>query len=240
MMIAETMHATLSSSSLDKLLSNDDTIPALLATTNDDGEDVSSISTTDGDHYEQKQEQPSSSSSSKKPRSIFKTYWKNTPESGNLPPMPMPMPRSIAHKRTSSPKSVRMDPCSHFGIDQEEDKDDSVNTYERTLRQCEVRVVQSRRPYESRPLWMGWFTHSAPSLRMAVGMPFGRRATLSESTLHVEPPKSILRKGRFSSTDPRPQQQRRRSVDFNPTIQVHPFERPVESWAPDGWSSWFG
>jgi hypothetical protein len=156
-------------------------------------------------------------------------------------------PSNIALERSTSPKCVRLDPYSHFGLEQEKLDEGSINTYERTLRQCEVRVEQRQRPYrhESRPLWMGWFTSSAPSLRMAGGMSFGRRPTQSqsESTLHVGPLKSVLRRGRFSNggVDPCPQeQQRRRTVNFNSIIQVHPFERPVESWAPDGWSSWFG
>lgn len=210
-----------------------DPIPALLV--EDEGDDISSISSdgADGEGVDP--------SKTDKPRSIFPSYWKTTPSS--------PLQRS------ASPKCVRslpaIDPLEHFGLKQlpsqeEEEEEDSINTYERTLRQCETQmkhvvIRKPSRPYESRPLWMGWFTQSAPSLSRASfngGFLFSSRPTHSESALHVRTCKSALRQGKFSGKKNYKQHQHR--VGFDPTIRVHPFERPVESWAPDGWSNWFG
>jgi hypothetical protein len=122
-------------------------------------------------------------------------------------------------------------------------------------------------PYHNEPLWTSWFggtyhRHSEPSLRH---YPQGRRIsrsrqTQSDSALLPSPMGSALRRGRFSSsshmgetpasttsttTTPCPQKdaaapQPRRQVRFQARIQVHSYQPPVESWAAEGWSQWFG
>jgi hypothetical protein len=122
---------------------------------------------------------------------------------------------------------------------EQDDEDQSMNTYERTLKSCEVIVVKKRSPYESLPLWMGWFTASAPSLMGNRGLSISdcARASKSDSALHKPPLKSLLRAGRFSGHHPPTAASHH--VHFRPVVQMYLFEPPQESWAPEGWSSWF-
>ena len=122
-------------------------------------------------------------------------------------------------------------------------------------------------PYYSHnpPLWTSWFLgnyhrHSEPSLRTqqhSQGRTISRsRQTQSDSALLPTPMGSALRTGRFShsrstttpptaSINPTPCPKEaiireRRHVRFQARIQVHSYQVPVESWAAEGWSQWFG
>jgi hypothetical protein len=123
-------------------------------------------------------------------------------------------------------------------------------------------------PYASRPLavtgrnWGGWWQASLPSLD-AFNLAGGRatmssRKAKSESNLNSRPKTlaSCLRDSRYTpplqsgrgDAPPQPLQQgssspspRRRtpSVSFQQVVEVVRFEAPMESWAAEGWSSWF-
>lgn len=191
-----------------------------------------------------------------KPRSIFGSYWK---VEGDTPCKQLCPPRSC------SPMSVMVDPysCQHpysptmelLLLEQalREDSDtDSMNTYERTLRGCEVAPDWRSKqpcisPHMNAPLWVSWFTRnnaSAPSLLLRTSGLLQTRATLSknrqvqsDSALHTTPLRSVLRQGRFSQNKPATNA---RHVHFQPRIQVCSYQPPVESWAAEGWSQWFG
>jgi hypothetical protein len=105
--------------------------------------------------------------------------------------------------------------------------------------------------------------HSAPSLRdldrQARAMINGdinnknnnrRGGVKSESALLKTPQKSCLRTGRFSGVQTAAVQEGESSsssirtdqtvVQFESKVEIHVFQPPVESWAANGWSSWFG
>mmetsp|Transcript_101485 Transcript_101485/g.293629 ORF Transcript_101485/g.293629 Transcript_101485/m.293629 type:complete len:277 (+) Transcript_101485:260-1090(+) len=206
-----------------------------------------------------------SSPCSTKPRSIFTNYWKTE---GECPPKQLLPPRSM------SPKCVTMDPYSHqfysptmeeLLVQQALEEDDDLNTYERTLKDCEEERMMNWRklnplasPYENPPLWLSWFStktrnHSTRSLpvndltRMGGALTRSRQIQ-SDSALHTKPPASVLRQGRFSQNN----QQRAtcctsnaaattsRHVHFQAQIKIHSYQPPMESWASEGWSEWFG
>mmetsp|Transcript_62936 Transcript_62936/g.153248 ORF Transcript_62936/g.153248 Transcript_62936/m.153248 type:complete len:329 (+) Transcript_62936:335-1321(+) len=119
-------------------------------------------------------------------------------------------------------------------------------------------------------VWMSFFTkndgtaatttpttrHSAPSLRDLVDRQSNKntRNAQSDPALIKSPSKSCLRRGRFSSVVKSPPVEDdealedgsssghsdRTVVQFETNVQVFEFQRPVESWAENGWSSWFG
>lgn len=190
-----------------------------------------------------------------KPRSIFGNYWK---AGGECPPK-----KIIPPTRSVSPMCVMADPyyqppyssptldmlLSGHGVEQQNEDDDSMNTYERTLKSCEVLPnwrLPTTSPYENAPLWMSWFTKrnaSAPTLGLrGLGGPLTRsRYVQSDSALHTTPLKSALRQGRFSGGVAKTSTTSLRNhVHFQPRIQVCSYQPPVESWAAEGWSQWFG
>ena len=217
----------IASNIIDESLSSD--LPRMcpieeLLATNDLEQDFSSLSSDDeNDDTTPPQQQDS------RPRSIFQSYWKNdgTPD------------KPIRIQRSPSPKCVLRDPYRELGLlDDEEEEEHLINTYERTLRHIEVvDTTYRRRPYQSRPLWMEWFANSAPSLRLSLNNNAFFRQTKSDTALHQTTAKSALRKGRFGGG--KPSTRACGHVKFQPVVHVHPFEPPVESWAPDGWSNWF-
>lgn len=123
-------------------------------------------------------------------------------------------------------------------------------------------------PFESRPLWLSALfgtdsrqrsLASAPSLRRleTPGDRQGQRGTLSDTALLKTPKKSCLRRGRYSCGSTLPDSSRAATVEheskqkqrepadhaevsFQPKIEIYFFHPPVESWAPKGWSKWFG
>ncbi len=217
---------------------------------------VSSVSSLSNTSEDGSCESPKlSSPRSITPRSIFGSYWK---VEGEAPA------RQLCPPRTRSPMSVMVDPYSYqhpysptmelLLLEQalgEENDVDSMNTYERTLKDCEVVPDWRKRqsfvsPYVNAPLWMSWFTKnnaSAPSLRtngllLRTGGTLSQtRQVQSDSALHTIPLRSALRQGRFSQNKPATNSHH---VHFQPQIQVCSYQPPVESWAEEGWSQWFG
>ncbi len=139
--------------------------------------------------------------------------------------------------------------------DANDDDDGTINTYERVLKECE-QLQPPAVPSASRTtLWFlgNYHRHSEPSLRPLYP---GRqtiprsRQTQSDSALLPAPSGSALRKGRFSESPPltaTPSPKgvvaplhHERHVRFQARIQVHSYQPPVESWAAEGWSQWFG
>ena len=215
-----------------------------------------SISSLSQDEQEREDEQPPSVSSPCKPRSIFESYWKTEGES------PCPKER-VPPSRSISPMSVTVDPYSQQSYSHtmdmlllepalEEKDDGSLNTYERTLKDCEVLDwrLPNTSPYENAPLWMSWFTKRNASAPSFLGMQGARclltrtRQTQSDSALHTTPLKSALRRGRFgalsSAVKPVSCARKTARVHFQPRIEVCSYRPTVESWAPQGWSQWFG
>jgi hypothetical protein len=171
-------------------------------------------------------------------RSIFSKHWKATNPSSQPDP---------TVRRSKSPKCVLRHP--HFGLyaehETKEDEEVSVNTYGRSLENCETsrRVREERdrkhwRPDESRP-FASWFS-SLPTLVLSESLL--PRSTQSDTALHKNRLlKPVLRKGRFSVTKTTIDESNKSShVSFESVIRVHPFEPPMDQWAERGWSSWFG
>jgi hypothetical protein len=180
-------------------------------------------------------------------RSLFSEYWK-----GNNFPARASRQTSIPPQHSTLPKCVCRHPYFQLYSHQlqenaEREEDVSVNTYERTLKKCEINKEQNREqvrkqwfPYENRPLSFWWtseptLTEPSPTLPP--------RPSHSDNALNCKSqrPKPLLRKGRFSygenNTDTMEKNNR---VSFQPIIQVHRFQSPLDQWAPRGWSSWFG
>jgi len=221
----------------------------------DEDENDSQVSSISSISEDESAESPRlSSPGCTKPRSIFDSYWKAEGETSG---------KQLCPPRSRSPMSVIVDPFSHqhaysatmelLQLEQafrEECEADSINTYERTLKNCEVTPDWRKKhpfvsPYMNPPLWMSWFTKnnaSAPSLRASglyrMGAPLSqRRQVQSDSALHTTSLRSALRQGRFSLNKPATNA---RQVHFQPRIQVCSYQPPVESWAAEGWSQWFG
>ena len=115
-------------------------------------------------------------------------------------------------------------------------------------------------PYSSRPLgetgrsWGGWWRASLPSFENIGGLSSGlyTRNARSESTLNSRPKTlaSCLRQSRYSlhrggdgtcdaPSGLSPSSSSRPSVSFKQQVDIVKFEIPLESFAADGWSSWF-
>jgi hypothetical protein len=144
----------------------------------------------------------------------------------------------------------------------------SLNTYERMLQDFEYRTPSRapshstipRSPFESRPLWMSLFSGkqylSEPQLLSSVNASHTARVNRSDTVLVKKPSKSCLRRGRFATAalqSPKmvahpntiacleaPPLTSPGKVCFQPKIEVHVFQPPVEQWSPSGWSSLFG
>jgi hypothetical protein len=167
-----------------------------------------------------------------KPRSIFKKYWNK--EEGSAPSIRRsPSPRCVSNLHVS------------LGLPTDDDDASTSNAYERSLNQVEVAPKRSR-SYDNIPLSRGWwgglFTASAPSLLV---QPYFSghytRSAKSDSELHkTKPLKSALRRSRFSKEGQAEISSRHCSpVTFNSLVEVVRFEPPKETWAHEGWSSWF-
>lgn len=148
-------------------------------------------------------------------RSIFASYW---------------------DKKGGRPKPV----ANHPPIRVEVLKTDDDHSYEHLLETNET--TARRRDSDStiprRRLWDNRYVshHSEPVLSQCLPLPLRK----SKSSSAVEPRRSCLRKGRFSSSGA---EERRSSeatsVSFNDTVQVQ-FLKPVaENWASKGWSKYF-
>ena len=177
-----------------------------------------------------------------------------------------PTRRRIIHNTYTYDYDKNANPFRFFGIEEDEsrltstdvstdDEDDcnSLNSYERHLQKNELGVA-SEGKHPKRSL-------TSPSLfrsMATMNLESSRRKTQSDTALFVETKKkpSCLRKSRFSfdsdSIDSNTSNrgvsnnngttngERRSSVSFEPMIKVHEFQDPVEKWAPNGWSNWFG
>jgi hypothetical protein len=171
-----------------------------------------------------------------RPRSIFSNYWKAdsspniqvTPSSrcssSDVPPHKVQARRTLMQQ---GPQYADIDPNKLFGLtavaDEVDEKDDSINTYERMLQRDEFHARSSCRlqpeslqtacdSTSRRPLWLyaifgvessstngAYRTASAPSLRrMEAHHNFAKRGVLSDTALMKSPKKSSLRRGRFS------------------------------------------
>lgn len=187
---------------------------------------------------------PPRAASSSPHRCIFSHDWtdKKLPARSSYP-------TSLSPQRSKSPKCVLYHP--HFQLYAhvhvaETKTSGSVNTYESKLTSCETtrqeKEEKARKrwfPYENRPL-ASWLA-SAPSLPSISGA-FAPRHTQSDSALLAQNqrPKPVLRKGRFSLDGIKDKTCKTNHVSFEPKIQVHSFEPPLDNWAPQGWSDWFG
>jgi len=175
-------------------------------------------------------------------------------------------PRRIIHKTFAY--SYDRDPYQFYGIEEdktsstsEDDYDsDSLNSYEFNLRKNEAGIIAENHQRRSR---------TCPSLslpevgiRRMVELDRTHATFQSDTVLYAKTSRrmSCLRKSRFSfdangnrkddddgsssSTNSNhgegKGEQHRTSVSFEPRIKVHLFVPPVEKWAPNGWSNWFG
>ena len=200
-----------------------DSVPALeaVATSSDDGDSVASMSINGG----QLDEEEIIRSVESKPRSIFKKYWNKEERS------------ATSVQRPSSSRCVSNLHASY-------DDAATINTYERSLEQVEVTPKRGR-SYDNIPLsrgcWGGLFTASAPSLLRPYFSGRFTRSARSDSELHkTKPVKSALRRSRFSKEGQAEISSRHcHPVTFNSHVEVVRFEPPKETWAHEGWSSWF-
>lgn len=174
--------------------------------------------------------------------------------------------RRIIHNTYTYNFDKNANPFRFFGIEEDEgrltstdlstDDDendcDSLNSYERHLQKSEVGVA-SEVKHPRRSL-------TSPSLSRSMAtmtLEGSRRKTQSDTALFVKAKKkpSCLRKSRFSFDSDSIESdsnrgvsynmgatngERRPSVSFEPMIKVHEFQEPVERWASNGWSNWFG
>ena len=143
-----------------------------------------------------------------------------------------------------------------------------ISGTESTMRNTAVN--KKNKPSNVFDVWMSFFTnnngfaattaavahtrHSAPSLRDLDRQSNKNRNIQSDPALIKSPSKSCLRRGRFSSVVKCPVDNDapgddnesssghsdRTVVQFETKVEVFEFQRPVESWAENGWSSWFG
>lgn len=243
----------------------------------DEGSEVSSISDLEDEENDGiVRSNPAAKVVDAVPRSIFSRYWKDDLRRDN------PAASSARHCSESNAQIAvlrsKIPPDQNayqvFRIhrsraqEQQSEEDSSLNTYERTLLAHEHQPspplpcsppVSSLppSPFESRPLWMSFFSGndycSEPHLLSAFGSN-QTRATRSDTALIQTPKKSCLRKGRFAQTNPgkaanpcnnddgpyTKSPSSASKVCFQPKIQVHVFQPPVEQWSPSGWSSFFG
>jgi hypothetical protein len=196
-----------------------------IATSANDEDYVSSISINRG----QLDEKEIIQSVESKPRSIFKKYWIKE--------------ERPTIQRSHSPRCVsNLHPSLGLPTD---DDEDTINTYERSLKQVEV-TPKRNRSYDNIPLshgcWGGLFTASAPSMLVQPYLS-GRytRFAMSDSELHKSKPlKPSLRRSRFSKEGKAEISSRHcHPVTFKSQVEVVRFEPPKEIWAHEGWSSWF-
>jgi len=199
-------------------------------------------------------------------RSIFSAYWKTDQRpSRSLSPISSEVEKLLHPQRRRIQKTFTYtydrDPYQYFGIEEDEgktsstddDDSDSLNSYEHDLHNNEVKVTRNscRR------------SRLCPSLsydevginRMAHGS--AEKAVQSDTALFAKTSPSLqrlscLRKNRFSldtdnSNSNLAQSNRRKgkgehrtSVTFEPKIQVVLYSPPMEKWAPNKWSEWFG
>lgn len=201
-------------------------------------------------------------------RSIFSSYWKTEPRpSRPRPSHPLHSPSRISSKIEKRQRPQRRqihktytynfdrDPYQFFGIEDDESKTSTpyydgdincLNSYESVLHNSEVGVIEKdcRR------------SRTCPSLYHAKGGMDGmvlnraEKTAQSDTILYTKTRKSCLQKGRFSfdadnsdGTQPTKggsMRKNRTSVSFESEIKVHLFQSPVEKWAENGWSNWFG
>ena len=201
-------------------------------------------------------------------RSIFSSYWKTDPRpSRPLPSRPLHSPSRTSSQIDKRQRPQRRqihktytytfdrDPYHFFGIEEDETKtsttfydgdSDSLNSYESVLHNSEVGIIENDCTR----------SRSCTSLFRAEGGMDGmvlsraEKMTQSDTILYTKTRKSCLRKSRFSfDTDNNGGTQltkggsmgkHRTSVSFESKIKVHLFQSPVEKWAENGWSNWFG
>jgi hypothetical protein len=178
-------------------------------------------------------------------RSIFQNYWKQVGGDG---------PCSARLQDPHSPRAV-IAPFRSLGSTKclccdDDDIEQEFSSYERILRNDNSTGKKEEHgllmwPLESRPLPIsGSYRGSLPTLfENSVGY---RRSTKSDSEIYVRPKPlpSCLRASRYSfhqnsairASHDAPD---RSAVAFKPQVEVVQFERDLEAWAPEGWSSLF-
>jgi hypothetical protein len=208
----------------------------------DDHSEVSSVSSTSSLQEQLHREEASSGVCDDSPRSIFKSYWSKEGQDG--------APISLHHRFHDSPRSARANllllDAQTASTKQEKAKSTS-SFYEQSLQHVEVRPKPSR-PWESNPLssvLKGLFL-SLPELERRSSIDkhdlagFEQRKSKSTSALHSTPLRSALRNGRFAQVNQDTAATAScKNVAFQTQVDVYRFEVPKESWAPEGWSSWF-
>lgn len=201
------------------------------------------------------------------PRSIFSSYWNDNSRRKHISgsPSTIERPSKASFQQRIAPRAVlrssippEQDPYHVFGIPRnnaietnatrEVASEDfsSLNTYERTLQTYEQ---QHRHPSrasatcESRPYFSGYHASEPYSLSSLVATPPYTVKAQSDTALIQKPQKSCLRRGRFSAVEQSTAETtvpcNTTRVYFQPKIQVRVFQRPVEQWSPNGWSSYF-
>ena len=206
----------------------------------EDYDDMSSVSSNASSRQEDQQmHQQCLSSPTDSPRSIFETYWSKEPRPSRH--------ARIGCEQSQSPRSARATMMQR--LEEPEMKEDHASRstssfYEQSLNHVE-RPKLSQRRWESSPLsrMFAEMFLSAPELDLESFGGRDQRKTKSTSALLRTPLRSSLRKGKFArgegagtaSADATKQQ----AVSFRAQVDVLRFEVPKQSWAPEGWSSWF-
>lgn len=259
-----------------------------VTTCSDDSSSVSSLSSAEDDSFFAVPPPPSSSSP---PRSIFKSYWDKT---GGSPPLVIkrlhryrpttavvapPVSRvlftdnkDLLRSKSSSNAIVpEEEVLTEDDIDNDDDQvdcdleQDSVNTYERTLKRnnnltCASPAHAPAAPSPHRRSIFGQqqLLQSQPnlsSLSSFSGTTFRKTQSTSalgatpSSSSSLFPPRSCLRQGRFSSSGRSSSwcgsashyshSSFTSNVSFHKDVRVVVYQRPVEHWAADGWSQRF-
>jgi hypothetical protein len=172
--------------------------------------DVSSVSSDEDDGTTTSQQSPVV------PRAIFGRYWE---------------------KKGGAPALSKTAPTRHV--------DDEVScgsyTYERTLKvqesQC-GKVVSTPQSPTRRTIFKSCVSESSPTLIAMMLQQEQLRKTQSTSALTKKP--SCLRSSRFAAAPRRESSDSLdRSVTFSTKVDIVVFQRPVELWAPKGWSDYF-
>lgn len=202
------------------------------------------------------------------PRSIFSSYWNDNSRRKDTSGSPSTIgrPSKASYQRCIVPRALlrsnippEQDPYHVFGIPlnnvietnaareaaPSEDLS-SLNTYERTLQTYEQQHRHPNRAFatcEGRPYFSGYHASEPYSLSSLVATPPYTVKAQSDTALIQKPQKSCLRRGRFSAAEQRIAEVTvpcmTTKVYFQPQIQVRVFQRPVEQWSPNGWSSYF-
>ena len=205
----------------------------------EDYDDMSSVSSNASSRQEDQMHQQCLSGPTDSPRSIFETYWSKEPR-------PSRHSRSGC-EQSQSPRSARATMMQR--LEESEMKEDHASRstssfYEQSLNHVE-RPKLSQRRWESSPLsrMFAEMFLSAPELDLESFGGRDQRKTKSTSALLRTPLRSSLRKGKFARSEgvgtASVNSAKQQVVSFRAQVDVFRFEVPKQSWAPQGWSSWF-